>query len=108
MSKVCFFFSQTIGNICKNYPVLFEGGDNENGYTEGEEEFNNTEYRENTFTAFGIIPIVLKYCEVTNERLTDVMKESVNLVFYIVTFEILKAKEQERQLKNIRDKGVRN
>lgn len=33
------------------------------------------------------------------------MTESVNLVFYIVTFEVLKAKEQERQLKEIRNKS---
>ena len=33
------------------------------------------------------------------------MTESVNLVLYIVTYEVLKAKEQERQLKTIRNKS---
>lgn len=32
------------------------------------------------------------------------MTESVNMVFFIVTYEVLKAKEQERQLKAIRNK----
>lgn len=32
------------------------------------------------------------------------MQESVNFVFYVVSFEILKAKEQEKQLKQIRNK----
>lgn len=52
---------------------------------------------------FGIIPYVLKYCEVTNETISDVMNESVNFVFYIVSYEVLKAKEQEKQLKQIRN-----
>lgn len=32
------------------------------------------------------------------------MNESVNFVFYVVSYEVLKAKEQERQLKQIRTK----
>lgn len=53
---------------------------------------------------FGILPFVLKYCEVTNETISNVMNESVNFVFYVVSYEVLKAKEQERQLKQIRNK----
>lgn len=53
---------------------------------------------------FGIIPFILKYCEVTNETITSVMNESVSFVFYIVSYEVLKAKEQEKQLKQIRNK----
>lgn len=52
---------------------------------------------------FGIIPYILKYCEVTNEPITEVMNESINFVFYIVSYEVLKAKEQEKQLKQIRN-----
>ena len=54
---------------------------------------------------FGIIPYILKYCEVTNETISNVMNESVNFVFYVVSYEVLKAKEQERQLKQIRRHG---
>lgn len=32
------------------------------------------------------------------------MKESINLVFYIVSYEVVKAKEQEKQLKSIKNK----
>jgi hypothetical protein len=32
------------------------------------------------------------------------MNESVNFVFYIVSYEVLKAKEQEKQLQQIRNK----
>mgnify|MGYP003564480863 FL=1 len=52
---------------------------------------------------FGIIPYVIKYCEVTNEPITEVMNESINFVFYIVSYEVLKAKEQKKQLKQIRN-----
>lgn len=31
------------------------------------------------------------------------MNESVNFVFYIVSYEVIKAKEQEKQLKQIRN-----
>lgn len=50
------------------------------------------------------MPYILKYCEVANETLTSVFKESINLVLYVVTYEVLKAKEQEKQLKAIRNK----
>lgn len=33
------------------------------------------------------------------------MTESVNIVFYVVTYEVLKAQEQERQLKMIRNRN---
>lgn len=33
------------------------------------------------------------------------MTESVNMVFYVVTYEVLKAQEQERQLKMIRNRN---
>ena len=61
------------------------------------EEWKNTNER--------IIPYILKYCEVTNEKFSDVMNESINLVFYIVSYEILRLKEQEKQLKAIRNKN---
>ena len=33
------------------------------------------------------------------------MTESVNMVFYVVTYEVMKAQEQERQLKMIRNRN---
>lgn len=32
------------------------------------------------------------------------MNESINMVLYIVSYEVVKAKEQEKQLKNIRNR----
>lgn len=68
-----------------------------------EEEGVAQQFKEDGFVGFGIIPYILKYCEVTNETITSAFKESVNFVFYIVSYEVLKSKEQERQLKQIRN-----
>lgn len=88
--------------------MLFEGGyEEDEGGRQEEEKVVDRQFGQNQFTTFGIIPFVLKYCEVTNETITNVMNESVNMVFYIVSYEILKAKEQERQLKEIRNKNKR-
>ena len=70
---------------------------------ETEEEGIVRKPQEDGLMAFGIIPFLLKYCEVTNETISNVMNESINFVLYIVSYEVLKAKEQERQLKQIRN-----
>ena len=100
-----FFFQQTITTISKSFPVLFDerSEEDEDGQTEEEKDIRTNQ--QNGLLQFGIIPYVLKYCEVTNETITDVMNESVNFVFYIVSYEVLKAKEQEKQLKQIRRHG---
>ena len=98
-----FFFQQTIQNILSAFPLLFDTPSEEVENGEGEEKRTNQQHQENGFVGFGIIPYVLKYCEVTNETISDVMNESVNFVFYIVSYEVLKAKEQEKQLKQIRN-----
>ena len=104
MSKGCFFFSKTITNVCSNYPLLFNSGVGEDGDGEGEERYNTIQPTTNDLATFGIIPYCLKYCEVTNEKISDVMNENINFVFYIISYEILKAKEQEKMLKQIRAK----
>lgn len=87
------------------FPLLFNTTSEEVEDGESEEERVNQKHKEDGLLGFGIIPFILKYCEVTNETITNVMNESVNFVFYIVSFEILKAREQEKQLKAIRNKN---
>ena len=100
-----FFFQQTIANILQNFPILFNQSSEEDREEQTEEETTYKQHQTNGLMEFGIIPYILKYCEVTNETITDVMNESVNFVFYIVSYEVLKAKEQEKQLKQIRRHG---
>lgn len=86
--------------------MLFEDGNEEDeGDRQEEEKVVDRQSGQNQFTSFGIIPYILKYCEVTNEKFSDVMNESINLVFYIVSYEILRLNEQERQLKAIRNQN---
>lgn len=86
------------------FPLLFNQASEEVEDGESGEERVNQKHREDGLMGFGIIPFILKYCETANETITNVMLESVNFVFYIVSYEILKAKEQEKQLKAIRNK----
>jgi hypothetical protein len=83
---------------------LFNQGSEEDEDTEEVEERTYPQYSQSGLMEFGILPYILKYCEVTNETISAVMNESINFVFYVVTYEVLKAKEQERQLKLIRNK----
>lgn len=53
---------------------------------------------------YGIIPFILKFCEVTNHNLEEAMDYDISLLFYIVSYEILKAKEQEKQIKRIQNR----
>ena len=46
--------------------------------------------------------------EVTNETLTSVMEYDISTVFYIVSYEVLKAKEQEKQIKQMQRRNGSN
>jgi hypothetical protein len=45
---------------------------------------------------------------VTNETLTSVMEYDISTVFYIVSYEVLKAKEQEKQIKQMQRRNGNN
>ena len=53
---------------------------------------------------YGILPYILKYCEVTNHTLIDVFKQPCTLVFYVVSYEIELAKKQEKEIKKIQNR----
>lgn len=94
-----FFFTDTIRNICKSNPYLFEGGDNGE---DGQQQGSRRGFGQADFSIFGVIPFLLKYCEIANESLTDVMNEDIRSIFFIINYEMLKLKEQERMIKNLR------
>lgn len=41
------------------------------------------------------------FCELTNEKITDVMEMDISFIFYTVSYEILKRKEQDKQFKKM-------
>ena len=81
---------------------MFNTETEENEDAEKSEEGGNKSGRE--INGYGIIPFVLRFCEVTNETFTEAMNYDVNTLFYIVSYEILKQKEQEKQIKRMQHK----
>jgi len=43
----------------------------------------------------------MKFCEVTNHTLEQTMGYDVNLLFYVISYEVLKTKEQEKMIKQM-------
>ena len=93
------FFRQTVQTIISNFSLLFNQASEEVEDGETEEERTNSKHQEDGLMGFGIIPYILKYCEVTNETITSVMNESVSFVFYIVSYEILESKRTRKATK---------
>lgn len=85
-----------------NFPILF------NQEVKESEDANESENVSNTsnegFSAFGIIPFILKFCEVTNHTFEEAMGYDISTLFYIVSYEVMKAKEQEKQIKQIQNR----
>ena len=57
------------------------------------------EGNQNPLSNFTILPFILTYCKLTNERFSDVLKESVIQVFTVASYEIIRMKAEEEQLK---------
>lgn len=43
----------------------------------------------------------MKFVEVTNHTFAEAMEYDVSTLFYIVSYEVIKAKEQEKQIKQL-------
>ena len=43
----------------------------------------------------------MKFIEVTNHTFSEAMEYDVSTLFYIVSYEVIKAKEQEKQIKQL-------
>lgn len=44
------------------------------------------------------------YCEITNEKITDALQEDVSFIFYIASYEILRRKEEKKEMDKLRKK----
>ena len=101
----CFFFQNTISNILKGFPGLFTEAVEDDEPTPGADEQNRRTAKQGGLGQFGIIPYLTMFCKETNEKLTDVMSMSLNFVLYIVSYVVERNKEEEKQLKKIRNKN---
>lgn len=99
-----FFFNQTISTIHRNFPDLFEGEvEDDEDSREGETKSPGTS-RQSRLQQFGIIPYIDRVCREFNENWDSIMNKSVSLLFYLTTYCLVKDKEQEKMLKQIRNK----
>lgn len=88
-----------MGNIHQNFPTLFDTEIEESKSTEELEEGNNTS--DGDFKQFGILPYVLKFCEVTHHTFNEAMEFDISTVFYIVSYEVMVLKKQEKEFKKM-------
>ena len=44
---------------------------------------------------------MIRFCEVTNETLTTAMDYDISTLFYIVSYDVMRQKEYQKNLKNI-------
>lgn len=98
-----FFFQETVGNIVKNFPTLFEETSENDEEQDGEGTVSRNS-RRSGFAQYDILPYILKYCESTNEKFTDALGYSISQVLYVVSYKVIEAKEQEKRLKEIQHK----
>ena len=96
-----FFFHQTVQRINGNFPILFDKTSEEDEYTEGTQ--NENDGSDSKINGFGIIPFVLKFCEVTNHNFEEALSYDISTLLYIVSYEVIKLKEQEKQIKKLRN-----
>ena len=47
------------------------------------------------------MPFILMYCNLTNEKITDALEMDVSFIFYIVSYEILRRKQEKKELDRI-------
>lgn len=101
-----FFFHQTVQRINSNFPILFDQSSEEGEHAEGNEIENDR--TDSKINGFGIIPFVLKFCEVTNHNFEEAMNYDVSTLFYIVSYEVIKMREQEKQIKQMQRRNGSN
>ena len=85
--------------ITEQFPLIFEKGPEEDEDGEGEEKGDRRVDKQTGKNQFGIIPIILTYCKETNTSISEAMQESVNFIFYIASFIIIRNKEIEKKMK---------
>lgn len=47
------------------------------------------------------------FCELTNEKITDVLTLDISFIFYTVSYEILRRKEEKKEMDKITKKYKR-
>ncbi len=94
MLNLLLFFTHSISSIHSHYERLFKGTDEE-----GEETETRNPTSGNPLQQYGILPFIIKVCEVTNTDFESVLGWSICQVFTIICYAIDKQKLEELQIK---------
>ena len=93
-----------VEELHRHFPTLFDQDDT--GGEEGEDSAGAGGEAEgrggNPFVAYGITPYVLTYCRVTLTPIAEVYKSSVIHLFYIVSYETMRKRRENEELKKYR------
>jgi hypothetical protein len=87
-----------------HFPALFdppidEGEDGEDAPRAGEEAGSGGG---GVFAPYGITPFVITYCKLTNTPIMEVYRQSVTHLFYIVSYETVRRRQENEELKKYR------
>lgn len=87
-----------VSQIHADFPALFTAPVTQSQQQGGEREDNGT------FAVFGVLPFVLTYCKLTNETISTTYQESVRQVFVVVSYEVMRIKEEEEALRRFKSR----
>ena len=94
-----FFFQDSIGSMHSHFEVIFtkdiEG-------VEGDE--GGTQTGGSIFEQYGLLPVILEVCSISNTSFDTVLTWSICQTFYITSYIITKKKYEAQQIKQMQMK----
>ena len=98
-----------VSSIHSHFEIIFVKDDEEDNEREEEGgEAENKRRHENSgdiFRQFGLIPLILSICELSNTSFDKVMSWSICQTFYIASYLITKRKYEENLIKQMQMKS---
>ena len=94
-----------VGSINKNFPTLFDQVDEENRESDPGADSEAETGDKAAEQAYGILPFVLTYCQLTNETITTAYTSSVIHLFYVVSYEVERRERENEQRKRYMQQG---
>ena len=109
LRAAAFFFQDSVSSVHTHFEVIF-GKDPESNEEEQDtagEEANTERHNQSggAFEQYGLLPLVLRVCEYSNDGFDTVMSWSVCQTFYIASYIITKNKYDEQQIKQMQLKN---
>ena len=81
---------------------MFDTGDDTDEHSDTEERGNYEPTQTNRFSEFGILPYIISFCQSTNHTLNETFELPINLVLYVVSYNIQLERAKAEELKKLR------